>query len=125
MDTKNAKNHVTLVAGLHIGYGILKIIVALIVFMAMHFAWSFIPDQEETARLVLSTILSILPMIVVFFGLLDIIAGISLLSYKPWTRIFVIIVSALNCLNIPIGTGIGIYSIWTLMQPEVLAIFEK
>jgi hypothetical protein len=35
------------------------------------------------------------------------------------------IVSAINCLNIPVGTAKGIYSIWVLMQPETIDLFEQ
>ncbi len=124
MDTTNAKGHVTLVAGLHIGYGALKLIAAMIVFLAMRFAWGFIPDEDEIAHQVFKTLLSILPSVIAFFGFIDVLAGIALFSYKQWSRVIMIAVSALNCLNIPIGTAIGVYSIWALMKPEVLELFE-
>ena len=124
MDAKNARSHVALVAGLHIGYGSLKIIGAIIVFLAVRFAWGFIPEEEEIAQQVLASVLSILPTILAIFGFIDGLAGITLFSYKQWSRVFVIAISVLNCLNIPIGTGIGIYSIWALMQQEVQELFE-
>jgi len=125
MDTKTAKGHVTLVAGLHIGYGSLKLLAALIIYLGVKFAWGFIPDEEDTAREVLQLVFSILPSVVAFFGIVEVLAGISVLSYKSWSRVFTIIISALNCLNIPIGTAIGVYSIWTLMKPEVLELFDQ
>ena len=125
MDAKQAKGHVSLVAGLHIGYGALKLIGALFLLMAMRFAWGFIPDEEEIVRDMLQIFFSILPSILAFFGIIDILAGIALFSYKPWSRVFMIIISALNCLNIPIGTAIGVYSLWALMKPEVLDLFEE
>ena len=36
-----------------------------------------------------------------FFASLGIIGGVGLFSYKSWARILVMIVSAINCLNIP------------------------
>jgi hypothetical protein len=59
-----------------------------------------------------------------FFSSLGVIGGAGLFSYKPWARILVMIVSAVNCLNIPVGTAKGIYSIWVLMQPETIELFE-
>jgi len=123
MDTKNAKSHVTLVAGLHIGHGALKLVGALTIYLAMRFAWGFMPEEDEIARKVVGTILSILPSVLSFFGVLDIISGLSLFSYKQWSRVLVIAMSVLNCLNFPVGTGIGIYSIWALMQQEVQEMF--
>lgn len=124
MDTKNAKSHVSLVAGLHIGYGALKLVGAFVVYLGIRFAWGFIPEEEEIAQEVLAALFSILPTVIAIFGIVDVFAGISLFSNKQWSRVLVIAVSVLNCLNIPIGTGIGVYSIWALMQPEVQEMFE-
>jgi heme/copper-type cytochrome/quinol oxidase subunit 2 len=109
---------------LHIGYGALKLIGAFVVFLAMRFAWGFIPHEEEIALDILASLISILPTVIAIFGVVDVFAGISLFSYRQWSRVLVIAVSVLNCFNIPIGTGIGIYSIWALMQPEVQEMFE-
>jgi len=124
MDAKNAKSHVSLVAGLHIGYGTLKLVGAFVVYLGIRFAWGFIPEEEEIALDVLATLFSVLPTVIAIFGIVDVFAGISLFSYRQWSRVLVIAVSVLNCLNIPIGTGIGVYSIWALMQPEVQEMFE-
>jgi len=51
------------------------------------------------------------------------IGGIFLLRYKQWARILVMIVSVMGLTNIPIGTGIGVYSIWLLMQDETERLF--
>jgi hypothetical protein len=37
----------------------------------------------------------------------------------------VMIVSAMNCLNVPVGTAKGVYSLWVLMQPETIELFEN
>ncbi len=124
MDTKNAKSHVSLVAGLHIGYGALNLFAALVVFLAMRFAWGFIPDEEEIVIEIFAVLLSILPTVIAVFGIIDILVGIALFSYKQWARVLVIAVSVLNCLSIPIGIAVGIYSIWALMKPEVRDLFE-
>lgn len=124
MDEKRAKNHVNLVAGLHIGFGALGIFGALIVFLGLKFAWGFIPYDEDIPREIFTALMTFIPGIIAFFGLIDIIAGFSLFSYKQWSRTLMIIISAINCLNIPIGTAKGVYSIWALMQSEVMELFE-
>ena len=55
-----------------------------------------------------------------FLSTLGLVGGIGLLAYKPWARYLVIVVSALGCLNIPIGTLKGVYSLWVLLQDETL-----
>ncbi len=125
MDTHRAKNHVNLVAVLHIVFGALTITGAIILLFLMQFAIYYIPEDEAFAREIVGSIGYFLGGLIAFFGLIDLLAGVSLYSYKQWTRILVIIISAINCLNFPIGTAKGVYSIWVLMQSEVHQLFEQ
>jgi hypothetical protein len=56
---------------------------------------------------------------------LGLVGGIGLLAYRNWARYLIIIVAALGCLNIPIGTLKGVYSLWVLLQDETIQLFEK
>lgn len=124
MDEKKARSHVTLVGVLHICFGALSILGALIAFIAIYFAGNFIPEEEDLAKNILGSIRIIIPTIIGIIGFIDLLCGITLFSYKKWSRVFVIVISALNCLNIPIGTAKGVYSIWALMQPDVEKLFD-
>jgi len=120
---KNMKQHVSFVGALHIGFGILGIIGALAIFFGFQFLFQFVED-EPLAQQVLSYIGNSIALIILFFSTLGVIGGIGLFSYRPWSRILVMIVSAINCLNVPVGTAKGVYSIWVLMQPETIELFE-
>jgi len=117
------KQHISFVGALHIGFGILGLLGALTVFIIFNFAQGFVSD-EPLAEQILSFLGGTLSLIIMFFAALGIIGGIGLFSYKPWARILVMIVSAINCLNIPIGTAKGVYSIWVLMQKETMELFD-
>jgi hypothetical protein len=121
--TRNMKQHVSLVGALHVGFGILGLLGALAVYLSFHFAYEFI-EEEPLVENIISFLGNTLSLIIVFISTLGIIGGIGLFSYKPWARILVMIVSAINCLNIPVGTAKGIYSIWVLMQPETIEMFD-
>jgi O-antigen/teichoic acid export membrane protein len=123
MENRNMKQHITFVGALHIGFGILGLLGALTVFIIFNFAQGFVPN-EPLAEEILSFLGGTLSLIIMFFAALGIIGGIGLFSYKSWARILVIIVSAINCLNIPVGTAKGVYSIWVLMQKETMELFE-
>ena len=118
------KQHVSFVGALHVGFGILGLLGALAVYLSFHFAFSFV-EHEPLAQKLLSFFGNTLSLIIAFFSVLGIVGGIGLFSFRPWARILVMIVSAINCLNIPIGTAKGIYSIWVLMQPETIEYFEE
>jgi hypothetical protein len=123
MENRNMKQHVSFVGALHIGFGILGLLGALAVYVIFNFANGFV-ENEPVAEEVLNFIGGTLSLFIVFFSCMGIIGGIGLFSHKPWARILVMIVSAINCLNIPIGTAKGVYSIWVLMQKETIEMFE-
>jgi hypothetical protein len=120
---RNMKQHVSFVGALHIGFGILGLVGALAIYLGFHFIFNFIED-EPIAREVISYVGGVIALFILFFSSLGIIGGIGLFSYQPWARILVMIVSAMNCLNVPVGTAKGVYSIWVLMQPETIELFD-
>jgi hypothetical protein len=117
------RQHVSFVGALHIGFGILGLVGALAVYITFNFAHGFV-ESDPVAEQILSFLGGSISLMIMFFSCLGIVGGIGLFSYRPWSRILVLIVSAINCLNIPIGTAKGVYSIWVLMQPEVIDLFE-
>ncbi len=118
------KKHVTVVGAIHIGFGILGLIGAIAVFFALNFAKGFV-DNEEIPTLVLGFLSLSLPLLIGFMSTLGLVGGIGLLTYKSWARYLVIVVAALGCLNIPIGTLKGVYSLWVLLQDETVKLFEN
>lgn len=124
MEENKMKKHVTVVGAIHIGFGILGLIGALTVFFVLHFAKGFV-GNEEIPTIVLSFLAVSLPLLIGFMSTLGLVGGIGLLSHQSWARYLVIVVAALGCLNIPIGTLKGVYSLWVLLQDETVKLFEK
>ena len=118
------KQHVSFVGALHIGFGVLGLLGALAIFYGFQFLFQFV-EEEPIAEEVLLFVGNSIAIFLLFFSVLGVIGGIGLFSYRPWARILVMIVSAINCLNVPVGTAKGIYSLWVLMQAETLDLFES
>jgi hypothetical protein len=60
-------------------------------------------------------------VVAVFIGVLalpSLICGWGLLNYKPWARMLGIILSVLQIANFPVGTVIGGYGLWVLLNDE-------
>jgi len=57
------------------------------------------------------------------FAAPQIIGGIGLLKGQGWARILMIVVSALGLLSVPIGTAMGIYGLWVLLNEETARMF--
>ena len=118
------KKHVTVVGAIHIGFGVVGLVVALGLYFVFDFAKGMV-GGDEVPTVVLSFLSVSIPLLVGFRSTLGLIGGIGLLAFKPWSRYLVIVVAALGCLNIPIGTLKGVYSLWVLLQDDTIALFEK
>jgi hypothetical protein len=124
MEDSKMKKHVTVVGAIHIGFGILGLIGAIAAFFALNFAKGFV-EGEEVPTMVLGFLSVSVPILIGFLSTLGLVGGIGLLSYQVWARYLVIVVAALGCLNIPIGTLKGVYSLWVLLQDETIKLFEN
>jgi hypothetical protein len=54
-----------------------------------------------------------------------IIAGIGLLRFRPWARILTIVLSALNLMNVPFGTALGLYGLWVMLSEQGARLFTS
>lgn len=124
MEEVKMKKHVTVVAAIQVGFGILGLIAALFLFFILNFARTQVGD-DEVANTVLRLISISLPLLIGFLSTLGLIGGIGLFAYKQWARYLVIVVAALGCLNIPIGTLKGVYFLWVLLQNDTIKLFEN
>jgi uncharacterized membrane protein len=124
MEDSKMKKHVTLVAAIQIGFSVLGLIGAMILFFALSFARSQV-GEDEVARNVLKILIICLPLVIGVMSVFGLIGGIGLFSYKPWARLMVIVVAALGCLNIPFGTAKGIYALWVLLQTDTIKLFSE
>ncbi|WP_163326194.1 hypothetical protein [Draconibacterium mangrovi] len=117
------EKHINVVATLQIGYSIFGLIIATTIFILFHLIGDFADDHE--AEFVLSIIANVIMIIAFIVSLPGILAGIGLFKRKEWARILTLIISVLNLFSFPIGTGIGVYSIWALVQPENVEAFKN
>jgi hypothetical protein len=124
MEDSKMKKHVTVVGAIHIGFGILGLIGAVAVFFALNFARGFV-ENDETGLIVLRFLSVSLPLLIGFMSTLGLVGGIGLLAFKSWARYLIIVTSAIGCINIPIGTLKGVYSLWVLLQDETIKLFEQ
>ena len=120
---RNMRQHVSLVGALHVGFGILGLLGALAIYLTFKFAYGFI-EEEPLVESIFALVGNSLSLVILFISVLGIIGGAGLFSYRSWARVLVMIVSAINCLNVPVGTAKGVHSIWVLMQPETIDMFD-
>jgi hypothetical protein len=124
MEDSKMRKHVAVVGAIQIGFAILGLIMAVVIFFVMRFARAQVQD-DDTGQMVLGFLSISLPILFGFLSTLGLVGGIGLLAYKSWARYIVMIVAALGCLNIPIGTLKGVYFLWVLLQDETIRLFDN
>ena len=116
------EKHLTAVAALHVGLSILGGLIGIFIFVLLTGIGAI--TQEKEAFLILSTIGTGVGVFFIVLSVPGIIGGIGLFKHKEWARILVLILSAIDLLNIPFGTALGIYSIWVLVHQDTIRLFR-
>ena len=116
------EQHIKIVALLHIILGgiFLAVAIALFVFGAGAAMLSAPGSDEAIAG---TTCFAIISVLVAIMSLPSIIAGIGLQRRKKWARILTIILSVINLFNFPVGTALGGYSLWVLLNDQSTSYF--
>lgn len=116
------EKHINIVAALNIGISIIGILAGISVFGILYFVGDISDDQQT--QFILAIISKVLMGFMILLSIPGLIAGIGLFKRKEWARILTLIVSVISLLNFPLGTAIGVYSIWALVHPEVINNFK-
>jgi hypothetical protein len=116
------KQHVNFVAALQIGFGVLKVLIAAVLFLIM-IAGGLISGDAEALAIVTVVGLFIAGFLALT-ALPAIVGGVGLLKGKNWARVLVIFLAVLDLLDFPIGTAIGAYTLWVLLNNETSELFD-
>ena len=123
MQANQMEKHVTLVAIINIVFGVMGVLVGLFLLVVIICGGLISGDSE------VMTITGIVGTTICGFFLLlsipELIGGIGLLKRRGWARILVLIIGILDLVNLPIGTAIGIYTIWVLLNEKTAQLFTN
>jgi hypothetical protein len=122
--------HVKVIAALRIVFGGLGVIAALVMLAVFGGIAGIVginapSDDAAVAVPVLGAVGGVIFLFITILSLPSIIAGVGLLSFRPWARILTIIISAIDLINFPIGTALGFYGLWVLLSQEGTALFTQ
>jgi len=76
------------------------------------FAWH---GGNSVAFVIVPGIFMILCVVFLLFAALRFIAGWGLLKLEPWGRIFALVMAFLDLLHVPLGTALGVYTLFVLL----------
>lgn len=116
------RTHVKIIAWLYIISGALGFMGALLagIFISMG-GWI---SGDRTAILVLTIISLVIGGIIAALAVPSVIAGIGLLGQRNWARVLAIIVAILNLPAFPIGTLLGAYTLYVMLDNETSTLFN-
>jgi hypothetical protein len=117
-DRKWAEKHLTLVGVFHIVYHALGFVLGIGIISLFSALGAITRDPQANA--ILATIGGVVGTIMIVVAIPGVIGGIGLLRRQPWARILALIIGAVDLLDIPLGTALGIYTFWVLMRDEVV-----
>jgi phage shock protein PspC (stress-responsive transcriptional regulator) len=120
--TPNMEDHVRILSILYIVFSALGLIIAAIVFVAV--TGGGLISGDETAIMVTTIVGTSVAGLILLLSAPGIIGGIGLMKKQSWARILVLVLGVINLINIPFGTALGIYTIWTLTNKETEKLFK-
>ncbi len=122
------RDHVRILGILYLVFGGLGVLAALLILVLFGGIAGLVGmvSHEPEARIaipVLGVIGAALFLLLAVLSVPGIIAGAGLLKFRPWARMLTIVLSAINLLNVPFGTALGIYGLWVLLQRRTEVLF--
>jgi hypothetical protein len=120
--------HVKVLGVLFIAVSAFGVLAALVLMVALGGAAGLVgaaADPEEAALalpIIGLTGTALIGMLLVL-SLPGLITGFGLLAFRPWARILGIVLAILQLVNVPIGTILGIYALWVLLNKDTERLF--
>lgn len=122
MTHKELDQHVKILGWLNVVFGVLYLLIGVcggLLFI------SVIPVSGDPEAIPVFTFIALLlGGFMLVMALPGLLAGVGLLKRRNWGRILAIIVGVLNIPNFPVGTAIGVYTLYVLLQNEAAAYFQ-
>lgn len=120
------KNYLDILAVFHYVNGGLHLLITLFALGALGIGLGAATEWGENwqpeAGCSLIGIMLIIFIVLGGYGVLNLLAGRALHTRSNY--VLAMLASAVNCLNLPLGTLLGIFTLVTLSDPQVKALFE-
>lgn len=121
MTDRAAQQHVTILTALYIGFSAVFAMIGILVLLVLPTIGFYSTDADAPILIAAGIGVGVLLLL---FSVVGIVAGVGLLRRRPWARLLGMILAAVYLLNVPIGTLLGIYAFWVLIQDATERLFE-
>jgi hypothetical protein len=113
--------HVKILGWLYIVLGVLGLLVGGLVMLIV--AGGGLISGDRTAITVTAIVAAVIGGILFLVSAPGIVAGVGLINFQPWARILGIILGILNLPGFPVGTVLGVYTLYVLLDDESSRLF--
>lgn len=114
--------HITLAGALNLAIGILGILVVIAGSVMLGMIGYYITDPHAARIAMFAGSVGLTFLAIV--AMAQIVGAAGLLKRRSWSRVMMMVVSAFNLIRFPLGTALGIYTIWVLIQDETKSILD-
>jgi hypothetical protein len=118
--------HLNVLGILWIVYSVLRLIpgVALMVFGHMRFPF-LLTSLPVPMRGLLGPFLGALGLAISALAIAGLVAAWGLMAHCPWARMLTIVLGCISLIHFPLGTALGIYTLWVLIPGEASKEYQR
>jgi len=115
------QQHVRILGIIYVAYGVLLLILAGCLF-AFLTGIGFLTNDREAAW-IMSGVGTFVAVLLGLLSIPTIITGIGLQRFRPWARVIALVLAVFKILSFPIGTAVGVYAFWVLLNDQTTPLF--
>lgn len=115
------REHVRILGWLYVASGAVVLLLAALFGAIFGFA-GLVAGRGD--GLILGGIGAVIALFITLMSLPSIVLGWGLLTWKPWSRMLGVVLSVLHLPSVPVGTLLGGYGLWVLLNDDTRRVLE-
>jgi hypothetical protein len=118
--------HLGVLGVLWIVFSVLRLIPGLAMMALGHMRFPFmLMPIPAPVRLFVTPFLGAIGLLISGFAIAGAIAGWGLMAHYHWARMLAIILGCISLIHFPLGTALGIYTLWVLLPGDADAEYRS
>jgi hypothetical protein len=122
------REHIRFIAILWLALSVLNVIAGFVLLVVSTMLFPHLHEMGAPPQVptdFLTTLLGVIAVAVLAKAAAGLLAGWGLYQREPWARMLTIVLSFVALLNFPLGTALGIYSLWVLLPVQSERDYEQ
>jgi hypothetical protein len=116
------RDHLKILGWLYVASGIMVLLLGTL--FGMVFGFAALASGEAGAGALVGGIGALVAMFMAALAVPSLLCGWGLLTSRPWSRMLGIVLSVLQLASFPVGTLLGVYGLWVLLNDDARRALE-